>query len=341
MSQSRTASSPAEPLPLPGLLRGLSGFHDHTVLFRVGDFYFVTYGLLAATAFAVGMGVAAWYMGAVGLDPRAMVRFSALVMLPSVLAGARAFSVMLEWRSLFSEPARTLLKPGYMLHGGVAGGAAALVGWHLVSGVPLLHVLDAWALALAVGESICRLGCFVYGCCWGRPTDSALGVRYSSPHAKVVRCQPHLRGVSIHPTQLYASAAHLLQFMVFLALLPRIEAPGTLVTLYLLSHPLIRFALERFRQDDRGRLVGPFTHTQFYGLVQFAVGAGLLLWSRAGRLPEVAWSGHLDRVLLDPTSVALASVVFVGAALAFGLHYRSVGAWLGPRSVNPEAEGDG
>ena len=40
----------------------------------------------------------------------------------AVLVGLRAFSVMLEWRELFRRPLATLVKPGYMLHGGIAGG---------------------------------------------------------------------------------------------------------------------------------------------------------------------------------------------------------------------------
>ena len=105
----------------------------------------------------------------------------------------------------------------------------------------------------ALGEAICRLGCYVYGCCWGRPTDSRFGVAYTSPHSKVIRFRPELQGVKIHPTQLYALTAHLIQFTIFYALLPFKVFDGMFAALYLITHPLIRFALERFRQDDRGQ----------------------------------------------------------------------------------------
>jgi prolipoprotein diacylglyceryl transferase len=309
-------------------LTWLLDFHNQTVLFRAGDWIFVTYGLLVAAAFSAGLAIAAWYYGAVRLDPVQMVHVSVLVILPGVLLGARAFSVLLDGAALFRDPIRTLLKPGYMLHGGVFGGSAAMMGWAWYAQVSVLPILDAWALAMPLGEAICRLGCFVYGCCHGKPTDGTVSVCYHSEQSKVVRTRPELQGVPIHPAQIYASAAHTLQFLVFLALLPFIEHAGVLAGLYLVSHPVIRVFLERFRLDDRGR-IGVLTHTNVYSALQFLAGVVMLtLASGWTSRPALDWSGRMEAFADTPGALALWGVLATVACLAFGLHYKKVGSWV-------------
>ena len=82
--------------------------------------------------------------------------------------------------------------------------------------VDLLTLLDASCFCLPLGEAVARVGCHVYGCCWGRPTGTARGLCYHSPDAKVVRCKPHLRGVPLHPAQLYGALSSAVLFAVFL-----------------------------------------------------------------------------------------------------------------------------
>ena len=306
----------------------LMDFHNKTVLFRVGDFVFVTYGLLVAAAFTTGLALATWYYGAVGLDPLQMVNVSVLLFLPGVLLGARGFSVLLDGKALFTDPIRTLLKPGYMLHGGVFGGMAAMAGYARFAGVSVLPILDAWALAMPLGEAICRLGCFVYGCCFGTPTDGPVSVCYHSEHSKVVRTRPELRGVPIHPAQVYATAAHTLQFLFMLALLPFIEHAGTLAGVYMITHPIIRAILERFRLDDRGRL-GVLTHTNIYSALKFLGGVAVVTLAGGWMArPMLDCTGDLAVVATSPSALALWLVLATVAAMAFGLHYKKVGSWV-------------
>ncbi len=306
----------------------ISDFHNQTVLFKIGHWYFLTYGVLVMAAFMVGLGVAAWYYGAIGLDPTAMIVMTVAVMLPGVLLGARAFSALRDIPAIIKDPVRTLLQPGYMLHGGVFGGVVAMVGWARFTDASLLPIMDAWALAMPLGEAICRLGCFVYGCCYGKPTDGPLNVCYHNHDSKVLRVRPELRGVPIHPTQVYATGAHLAQFLILVALLPYIEHAGMLAGLYFLSHPIIRVTIERFRLDDRGT-VGKLTHTNIYSGVQFLVG-GLMLaasgwWSAR---PALDWTGNMIALAGRPGIIALWGVVGVVGFCAFGLHYKKVGSWI-------------
>ncbi|MBW2276403.1 MAG: prolipoprotein diacylglyceryl transferase, partial [Deltaproteobacteria bacterium] len=245
------------------------------------------------------------------------------------LLGSRLFSILLEWRELFRQPFKTVLKPGYMLHGGVAGGAAAIVGYGHFTGSPMLPLMDAWALALPVGEAVARVGCYVYGCCWGRETNSSLAVRYTSPKAKVLRFQPHLHGVKLYPAQLMGTASYLALFLMMVALLPLLPHHGMITGVYLIAHPILRVILERFRQDDRGVLFGRVTHTNLYSGIQALLGTGLLaLFGATGG--DVSWtlSWPVAAFADHPISIIYLMALFALTAAAFGVHLDRVGSWV-------------
>ncbi len=316
-----------------GLLGFFRNFHNKTILFRAGNWIFVTYGLLAGLAFLVGQTTANWYHGVVGAKPIEIAPYYTFFLIPMVLMGARAASIMLEWRQLFRKPLQTLVKPGYMLHGGVFGGMLAAVGISQITGVGLLVMLDALGVCVAIGEAVCRLGCYVYGCCWGKPTESEYGVAYTSEHSKVVRCCPDLKGVKIHPAQLYALLAHMVQFTIFYLLLPYKMFDGMFAGLYLITHPIIRVIMERFRQDDRGKLIGPLTHTNLYSAIQVVLGVAVLsigfaAGSNLAVNMQVSWLG----TMAHPQMGLYSLITFVAAILAFGVHYKKVGSWVHHRS---------
>ncbi|MEM7152699.1 MAG: prolipoprotein diacylglyceryl transferase family protein [Myxococcota bacterium] len=317
-------------------------FHNRTVLFRIGNWLFTTYAFLAGTAFAMGFAVSLWFDAMHGMNTVYIAKLYLFIAVPSVLVGLRAFSIMLEWRELFRRPLATLIKPGYMLHGGIAGGTLGLLAVSYMAGVPLLRILDAPAFAMPLGEAIARLGCFVYGCCWGRPTRGSLGsrfgVRYTSKDSKVLRAAPHLENVKIHPAQLYALVVYLGMFAVFYTILPYMPFDGALTGLYLIGHSIIRISLEYFRQDDRGRLWGKLTHTNLYSAVMILGGVAALTYGSlysATSTPDLGV--RLVHVFFDGNIfpwICLYGVVF---GFAYGVHYKKVGSWISSPSSGMSA----
>ena len=338
-SESTSPSAVAEPRGF--FRRWILDFHNRTVLFRVGNWLFTTYAFLAGSAFAAGCAVSLWYDAMIGLDVVYMAKLYLFILVPMILIGLRSFSIMLEWRELFRNPLQTIIKPGYMLHGGIAGGLVGLIIISQVSGVPILRLLDGPALCLPLGEAIARLGCYVYGCCWGRPTSSRFGIRYTSPDSKVVRAAPHLANVKIHPAQLYALVVYLAMFAMFYAILPVLPFDGALAGLYFILHSIVRLSLEFFRQDDRGKLWGKITHTNVYSFAM--IGIGLLFWaigSASDNVLTVDMSHRLVHVLTNSTIapwIALFGTVF---GFAYGVHYGKVGSWLRNPSggMNPNVD---
>lgn len=323
--------------PRPGVLGAvldfILDFHNKTVMFRVGNWVVTTYSLLAGIAFFVGFSLGVWFSAMTGLDPVRTAQFYLFFLTPAILLGLRSFSIMLEWRELFKNPLATLIKPGYMLHGGIFGAVMGYWGYSAVTGIPMLRLLDAAAFAMPLGEAIARLGCYVYGCCWGRPTNSRFGVRYTSRESKVVRCAPHLHGVKIHPAQIYALVAHLLLFAVLYAILPYKSFDGMITGIYLISHGLIRFGLEMFRQDDRGRLFGPLTHTNLYSIIGIVGGAVALAYGAGWGLQAPAdMSIRWIHIVTDSSLMPWLPLIGLVFGLAYGVHYKNVGSWITSKS---------
>src|SRR4029434_10254357 len=112
---------------------------------------------------------------------------------------------------LGEEPFRDLLfsRGGMSWFGGLAGGrgGALIVLWR--QRVPIVPTLAAATPALAIGHAIGRIGCFLVGDDYGRPSDLPWAVACPEGRPPTV--------VPVHPTQLYESIA----LMVIAALLIR------------------------------------------------------------------------------------------------------------------------
>jgi phosphatidylglycerol:prolipoprotein diacylglycerol transferase len=125
------------------------------------------------------------------------------------------------------------------------------MGWYLRKhNLSLWKVGDLWSPGVALGQSIGRIGCFMAGCCYGKPTDLPWGVVFTHP---LSLAPLH---VSLHPTQLYASLAGLAIFVVLMFLSIRKKYQGQVFLWYLILHSTARLLVERFRGDDRGMVPG-------------------------------------------------------------------------------------
>jgi phosphatidylglycerol:prolipoprotein diacylglycerol transferase len=113
-----------------------------------------------------------------------------------------------------------------------------------------------------------RLGCFLNGCCFGKPTSSAVGVVF-----------PQHPGVAVHPTQLYESAACFVVFTIlYYVVRPRRRAYGEVFAAMLILYGIARSIVEIWRDDDRGVLFG-WLSTSMIISAPLIVGGIVLLWT--------------------------------------------------------------
>jgi phosphatidylglycerol:prolipoprotein diacylglycerol transferase len=236
-----------------------------------------TYGVLLAIGFILALWMTARLAERDGL-PKNRVYDLGLYILAASLVGSKLLMVITEWNDYGGDWRRILsfdfLRSGGVFYGGFIAAVIASVilmrRWNL----PWRKTADAFAPGIAVGHAIGRLGCFSAGCCWGVPTTSWIGVRFTEKASE-------LTGVPIDsalvPTQLIESAANLLIFAFLLWLTKRRKFEGQIIYSYLMIYSVARFIIEFWRDDPRGTVFGLST-SQFISIVMFAFGFIMTLY---------------------------------------------------------------
>jgi phosphatidylglycerol:prolipoprotein diacylglycerol transferase len=189
--------------------------------------------------------------------------------------GAKIYVLLDHVHDLLAEPLQMIFSgSGLTWYGGLIGGAvgALLVArWRAVGA---LRLCDIAAPLLSLGYAIGRVGCFLNGDDYGRPS----GVPWAMAFPKGM--PPTL--VRVHPTQLYEVAAGLLMFLLLTGLKSRVTRAGALFGLYLVLAGMERFLVEFVRNNDPGWL--GLTVAQWFSLALIA-GGGWLYGSRGPREP--------------------------------------------------------
>lgn len=138
----------------------------------------------------------------------------------------------------------------------------AYVGLSWAWGQPFAPTLDALGLSILWAIGWMRLGCFLSGCCHGRP--SRIGVRYPTTALRSVAgwriytCPPD-PGRRVFPLPLIESAAVFLLFVVLWWLHGSAHAPtdGKILALAVIGYCVWRFIAEHFRgHRHRPRYLG-------------------------------------------------------------------------------------
>lgn len=147
---------------------------------------------------------------------------------------------------------------------------------------------QAFACAAPLAQAIGRLRCLVQGCCHGRPVFSALGLCVRHPRSRVAALS-HLRGVPIHPTQLYSIVGNLCIFAVLWRMW-QAHAPGTCIAgLYLVLASLARFAEEQYRGEVQTRTLAGLAIYQWLALGMCVAGMAVSAWPAAPVYQAAQW----------------------------------------------------
>jgi len=203
------------------------------------------------------------------------------------LLGAKIYFVLLNFPRLLEDPASLIFaRGGLVWYGGFLGGLS-LVVWKIRK--QKLHLptqADMFAPVLSLAYGVGRIGCFLVGDDWGRPTGSWVGIAFpqGSPPTRVdiikrefgIQVDPELIAqygeiVPVHPTQLYEVGLSFLIFFFLWSTRRHSYAKGWLFMVWLSLAGAERFLVEFFRAKD-DRFFGFLTLAQVISLILVLVG---------------------------------------------------------------------
>lgn len=194
-----------------------------------------------------------------------------------VIGGMAGAKLLWVFEHFGEQPAFDLLlsRGGMSWFGGFAGGVLAGLLVMRLKRLPPLAILAAATPGLAVGHAIGRIGCFLVGDDYGRPSDLPWAVAFPEGLPPTT--------VPVHPTQLYEAAALIPLAVLLLRWRRRRQSDRFVLGAYLLLAGMIRFAIEFLRVDVR--VLGPLSVAHLASLAAMAVGVGLLVRENSTRRP--------------------------------------------------------
>ena len=282
----------------------------------IGGTPITSFGVMMFLAFLVGGFAMRPVMREKGIDPDRAWDVIFMAVIGGVI-GAKLYYVLLNWRDTAADPLGMIFSRGGMVWYGGFLGATALIVWDTRrAAVPLGKMADVVAAPLALSYAIGRIGCFLVGDDWGRPTDLPWGIAFpnGTPPTTVasiersfgIEVDPALierygNVLPVHPTQLYEVALSLVFFAVLWRMRNHRHQAGWLFMLWLILAGCERFFVEIFRAKD-DRFFGPLTLAQLISLGLVAVG----VWGMTRLAPtdDAAESGRGTRGRGAPTRAA-------------------------------------
>lgn len=267
----------------------------YPVLLKFGAFELRSYGLALAISVALGIWIAMKRAPRFGIKKETILDLAVIIMLAAII-GSRLWYVIYhvdEFRGHWLDTINpfqggTIGIAGLSMIGGVVLAIISALVYAKMKKLDFLKLGDTIAPVFLLGEGIVRAGgCFLNGCCFGRPTDSALGIVFP-PEGVAGSMFPHTH---LWPAQLFASALGFIGFALALWIGRKNAFSGFTFWLVFLYYSIDRFIVDQFRYYESPQVLatlGPITfnanHLLLVGL--FAVSAFFLIrgWRGQRRL---------------------------------------------------------
>jgi phosphatidylglycerol:prolipoprotein diacylglycerol transferase len=185
-----------------------------------------------------------------------------------VIGGMAGAKLLWTFEHLGEEPFLDLIlsRGGMSWFGGFAGGVLAGLVVMQRRKLPKIPVLAAATPALAIGHAIGRIGCFLVGDDYGRPSQLPWAVAFPQGLPPT--------SVPVHPTQLYEMAALLPVAWLLIRWRKRGRSDAFVLGVYLVLAGSIRFLIEFIRINVR--VLGPLSVAHLASLAAISVGVVLL-----------------------------------------------------------------
>jgi len=229
------------------------------VLFKIGIFELHSWGVSFGITLALSIWVAVKRGRRLGINVDTMMAISTVILIASVV-GSRFWYVVCHLSSFRGHWIDTINPfhrgsfgiAGFSMVGGVILAIFAAFCYIKVKKISFTFLGDVLAPSFLLGVGIQRLGgCFLNGCCFGKPTHHFLGVVFpiNSVAGSLFPGQP------LWPAQLFASALGFLGFGLILWLSKKYDFRGSTLWLVFIYYPVARFLVDQFRYYESEQIL--------------------------------------------------------------------------------------
>jgi phosphatidylglycerol:prolipoprotein diacylglycerol transferase len=160
-----------------------------------------------------------------------------------VLAGGRiGYSIFYNFYYTLDNPITIfyLWNGGMSFHGGFIGVMVGIIYFCKKNQIPFFEISDFIVKLVPIGLFTGRIGNFINGELWGKPTDLVWGVIF-----------PKIDNLTRHPTQIYeAFLEGIVLFVILNFSIPKNTRTSRVTAYFLIFYSLFRFIVEFFREPD-------------------------------------------------------------------------------------------
>jgi len=264
----------------------------HPILVHIptpfGEVPVYSYSVMVLVAYFAATAYAYFEARRLGEDGEKVLDLSFWVFLASIL-GSRLLEVLVNWRRFAPSPLDIfkIWQGGLTYYGGFIAAILTCLGFIRFHRLALGKWADLLAPVAMIALGFGRIGCFLNGCCYGRP---AAGLPWAVTFPPGILPVP-LDSLPLHPTQLYESLIAFLIAGISYALERRPHRPGVVVWTMILLYALARFFLEFLRLDPRGGIASlGLSTSQAVALPLALLSLGALAWTFRPHGPKLASS---------------------------------------------------
>ena len=250
----------------------------YPILFKFGPLQITSFGFMMALGFLT----TAWLLRKeLGRNKKDTELAYELVMSAAIggVAGAKINFLLIHFDSVLRDPIGMIFSgAGLVWYGGLIGGTLATIYWANKSKLDVGMVAGMMAPLLALGHGIGRIGCFLVGDDWGKPTDVSWGIAFPIGIDPV--------DYPVHPTQLYEMTALFMIFAIIWYYRNKIETKWVPLWYYLVLSGIQRFVVEYYRKNDQ--FFGPLTKAQIVSIILIFIGSYGLYRHYSSQVPQRA-----------------------------------------------------
>jgi len=240
----------------------------YPVLFEIGPITIYTYGLFIALGALLGFSYMAWQGKKLfGLTFDQSNTLFILLVLAGVVGG-KLFLIFENPSFYLAHPKKLVSGSGFVFYGSLLLCIPSMLWFFRKNKIPTLPMLDVMAAVTCIVHGFGRIGCFMAGCCYGKPTNSVMGIMFTNPV-----CQAEPLHTPLHPSQLYEAGFIFFILTALLVFKKRKQFDGQFFLIYLIAYASGRGVLELFRGDlERGFVISDLlSNSQFISMIIISI----------------------------------------------------------------------